>query len=339
MDNNKNNLSANNFNSEFDANSDLDILFKEALQNHAVPAEDHVWRRIQHGLADKQNEKVVPISKRSYLPIWSAVTGIAASLLIWAVFFNSSDSINSITHSTTIANSSQIEIKKELNNSKNRIALHSDIKNGINNSEKNQEIQKIDATSSTLIASKKQQIPPTITIKRAVSKNQNVKGINTQNHIDRAVASLEKDQTKIKNQSIKGKMDDKKFINPSTHISQNVWASDFVVQSSDISPSLKKEKNSEDIHQLNLDNQTVAITIKVGRNGNSNYTTSQATGFDTYQNASQFDKAKTVLKEVWNLKSGKKVNLQNILPNNENETTTIKKTTTQSSANNEIQAD
>jgi len=58
MDNQKNNFSGNDFNSD----SELDLLFKAALQNHAVPTEDHVWRRIQHGLADKKGE-AAPITK------------------------------------------------------------------------------------------------------------------------------------------------------------------------------------------------------------------------------------------------------------------------------------
>jgi hypothetical protein len=343
MDNQKNNLSGNNF--EFDKNSDLDLLFKKALQSHAVPTEDHVWRRIQHGLADKKaaakGGEVIPITKsitkRSYLPLWSAVSGVAASLLIWAIFFTPSNSTDVGINS--IANSSQTGISNDLKNTGNIASLNSDKNSLINSLENNQEIQNTEATSLNVIASKKKQILPTINIKNTAFKSQNVKGINTQNHIDRAVASLEKDQTKIKNQKSQDKMNDKTFTNPSTHISDNVWTSDFVVQSSDIPTSLKKEATSAETHQLNLDNQTVAITIKVGKNDNSNYTISQATGFDTNQNPSQFDKAKSVLKEVWNLKTGKKINLQNILPNNENEKATDKTTTNQSSSKNEIQAD
>lgn len=324
MDNQKN---------KFNSDSDLDLLFKEALQNHAVPTEDHVWRRVQHGLADKKGETLAPITKsitkRSYLPIWSAVSGVAASLLIWAVFFNPSTSNNVDINSNTIANSSQTEIVNDLNGAENIASLNSDFESNKNSLEN----QNTDATSSKIIVSNKQ-IPPTINNKNTVSKNQAVKGVNSQKHIDRAVASLEKDQTKIKNQESQDKMNDKTFTNPSTHISQNVWASDFVVHSS--SPSLKKEKQNSDTHQLDLDNQTVAITIKVGNN-ESYGNTSQATGFDTNQNPSQFDKAKSVLKEVWNLKSGKKVNLQNILPNNEK--ATEKTTTNQSNQNNDIQAD
>ncbi|WP_375562705.1 hypothetical protein ACE193_09265 [Bernardetia sp. OM2101] len=331
MDNQKNN---------FNSDSDLDLLFKEALQNHTVPTEDHVWRRVQHGLADKKGETTPitkSITKRSYLPLWSAVSGVAASLLIWAIFFNPSTSNNVDINSNTIANSSQTEIANDLNGSEGIASLNSDFesesdKNSFINKEEN---QNTDATSSKIIASNKQ-IPPTINNKNTASKNQHVKGINPQKHIDRAVASLEKDQTKIKNQKSQEKMNTNTFTNPSTHISQNVWASDFVVQSSTTSTSLKKETNSADTHQLNIDNQTVAITIKVGNNDYST-TTSQATGFDANQNPSQFDKAKTVLKEVWNLKSGKKVNLQNILPNNEK--ATEKTTTNQSNQNNEIQAD
>ncbi len=309
MDNQKNNFSGND--------SDLDLLFKTALQNHAVPTEDHVWRRIQHGLADKST--VIPIAKRSYLPIWSALSGVAASLLIWAIFFTSSSQEH--TNTNTIAKSDKIETKTPLDF----------------NFKKNQKNKNIEATSSNIIASKKQQIPPTITIKNIAHKNQNVKSINTQKQIERAVASLEKDQTKIKNQKSEDKINEKTFTNPSTHIAQNVWASDFVVQNSNTSTSLKKEATNTDTHQLNIDNQTVAITIKVGKNDNSSNNASQATGFDT--NPSQLDKAKSVLKEVWNLKTGKKVNLQKILPNNENEKATQKTTTNQSNQDNEIQAD
>lgn len=327
MDNQKN---------KYNSDSDLDLLFKEALQNHAVPTEDHVWRRIQHGLADKKGETTPltkSITKRSYLPIWSAVSGVAASLLIWAVFFNSSHQNNVDIHSNTLANSSQTEIVNDLKGSENRASFHSDKNSLLNNSEDKEKNQNTDATSSNVIASKKQ-IPPTITNKNTVSKNQALQGINPQKHINRAVASLEKDQTKIKKQEAEEKMNNKTFINPSTHIADNVWASDFVVQSS--SSSLKKQTTSADTHQLNLDNQTVAITIKVGNNDYST-TTSEATGYEANQNPSQFDKAKSVLKEVWNLKSGKKVNLQNILPNNEK--ATDKTTTNQSNQNNEIQAD
>ncbi|WP_338768704.1 hypothetical protein WAF17_08350 [Bernardetia sp. ABR2-2B] len=328
MDNQKNKFSTNN------SDSDLDLLFKEALQNHAVPTEDHVWRRIQHGLADKKGT-VAPITKsitkRSYLPLWSAVSGVAASLVIWAVFFNPSTSNNVDINSNTIANSSQTEVVNDLNE-KNRVTSVTS-NSSINDLENKKENQNTDATSSKVIASNKQQIPPTINTKNTVSKNQGVKGINSQKHIERAVASLEKDQTKIKNQESQDKINDKRFTNPSTHISDNVWASDFVVHSSN--PSLKKEKQNSDIHQLNIDNQMVAITIKVGNNesyGNA----SQATGMEKNQNSSQFDKAKNVLKEVWNLKTGKKVNLQNILPNNEKAN---ENTTNQSNQNNEIQAD
>lgn len=321
MDNQKNKFPTND--------SEFDTLFKEALQNHAVPTEDHVWRRIQHGLADKKGETPITktITKRSYLPLWSAVSGVAASLLIWAVFFAPSTSNNIEINSNTIANSSQTEITKELNTTNSVASANSNSASSV--LENNQEIQNTGATASTIIASKKQQIPPTITIKNTSVIHQ-VK--NNTLDIRAAVASLEKDQTKIKNQESQDRMNDKTFINPSTHISQNVWASDFVVHSSDISTSLKKEKSSTTTHQLNLDNQTVGITIKVGNNEG----TSQATGFDTNQNPSQFDKAKNVLKEVWNLKSGKKVNLQNILPNNEKSN---EKSTNQSSQNNEIQAD
>lgn len=328
MDNQKNNFSGND--------SDLDFLFKEALQNHAVPTEDHVWRRIQHGLADKKGE-VAPITKtiakRSYLPIWSAVSGVAASLLVWAVFFAPSTQ-NGLNNSNTVANSNKTEVVNDLNNTENSIPVLVDNShdNSQNNSENREEIQNTEATSQQVIASKKQQIPPTITIKKTPSKNK-IKNID----INEAVASLEKDQTKIKNQNAQDKINDKTFINPSTHISDNVWASDFVVQSSSF--STKKEKNSADTHQLNIDNQTVAITIKVGKNENMMNTTSQATGFDASENPSQLDKTKSILKEVWNLKTGKKVNLQNILPNNENEKATEKTTTNQSNQNNEIQAD
>ena len=328
MDNQKNKFSTNN------SDSDLDLLFKETLQNHSVPTEDYVWRRIQHGLADRKGAEISPITKsiikRSYLPIWSAVTGIAASLLIWAIFFTPSTSNNVELNSTTIANSSQIETAKDLNTSSitsKEIASLSSDKEIVNNNLKIKENQNTEATSSNLIASKKQQKKPTINKINTPSKNK----INPNTSIDEVVASLEKDQTKNRNRNSQDKINSKTFTNPSTHISQNVWASDFVVQSSN-SSSLKK--SNTDTHQLNLDNQTVAITIKVGKNDNLN-STSQATGFDTIQNPSQFDKAKNVLKEVWNLKTGKKVNLQNILPNNENE----KSTTNQSSLNNEIQAD
>jgi hypothetical protein len=326
MDNQKNKFFKTN------SDSDLDLLFKEALQNHTVPTEDHVWRRIQHGLADKKGvtTPTKSITKHSYLPIWSAVTGIAASLLIWVIFFAPSTSNNTEINSNTVANSSQKEIVKESNTINNVASVTSN--SSMNSSENNQENQNIDATSLHVIASKKQQIPPTINIKNTSSINK-IKNID----INEVVASLEKDQTKIKNQKSQDKMNDKTFTNPSTYISQNVWASDFVVHNSDISTSLKKEATSTDTHQLNLDNQTVAITIKVGKNDYST-STSQATGLDTNQNPSQFDKAKSVLKEVWNLKSGKKVNLQNILPNNENEKAT-EKTTNSSNSNNEIQAD
>ncbi|PIY11352.1 MAG: hypothetical protein COZ18_04155 [Flexibacter sp. CG_4_10_14_3_um_filter_32_15] len=326
MDNQKNNFSGNDFNSD----SELDLLFKAALQNHAVPTEDHVWRRIQHGLADKKGEAAPitkTIAKRSYLPIWSALSGIAASLLVWAVFFAPSDS-NDI-NTNTIANSDKTELTNDLNKTENSILVLAE--NSENKKEKNQNSE---ATSSNAIASTKQQIPPTINKINTVSKTQKVKEIISQNPIEKAVASLEKDQTKIKNQKSQDKMNDKTFTNPSTHIADNVWASDFVVQNSDF--STKKEKNSTSTHQLNLDNQTVAITVKVGNNENM-MNTSQATGFDTNENPSQFDKAKNVLKEVWNLKTGKKVNLQNILPNNEK--ATEKTTTNQSNQNNEIQAD
>jgi hypothetical protein len=339
MDNQKNKFSTNS------SDSDLDLLFKEALQNHAVPTEDHVWRRIQHGLADKKGE-VAPITKsitkRSYLPLWSAVSGVAASLLIWAVFFNPSNQNNIDINSNTIANSSQTEIVNDKNvslkNTESIASLNfeseSDKNSSIENAENNlnnKKIQNTDATSSNVIASNKQ-IPPTINTKNTSVTHQ-VK--NNTLDIRAAVASLEKDQTKIKNRNSQDKMSDKTFTNPSTHIAHNVWTSDFVVQNSDISTSLKKGTTSADTHQLNLDNQTVAITIKVGKNDYST-TTSQATGFDTNQNPSQFDKAKSVLKEVWNLKSGKKVNLQNILPNNEKAN---ENTTNQSNQNNEIQAD
>ncbi len=322
MNNQKNTFSENNFNSD----SNLDFLFKEALQNHGVPTEDHVWRRIQNGLADKKTV-TQPITKHSSLPIWSAVTGIAASLLIWAVFFGNSNQneLNNVD-TNSVATTSKTEIVKKLNKTENNVI--SNTNSILENTENNQSTE---ATSSKVIASNKQQIPPTITIKNTTAK----KSIAI-NSIDKnkVVASLEKDQTKIKKSQ--DKINEKTFINPSTHISENVWASDFVVQNSNY--STKKETQNTTTHQLNLDNQTVAITIKVGKNdmySTTDITTSQATGFDENQNPSQFDKAKTVLKEVWNLKSGKKVNLQNILPNNENE----KATTNPSSSNNEIQAD
>jgi len=247
--------------------------------------------------------------------------------LVWAVFFAPSDS-NDI-NTNTIANSDKTELTNDLNKTENSILVLAE--NSENKKEKNQNSE---ATSSNAIASTKQQIPPTINKINTVSKTQKVKEIISQNPIEKAVASLEKDQTKIKNQKSQDKMNDKTFTNPSTHIADNVWASDFVVQNSDF--STKKEKNSTSTHQLNLDNQTVAITVKVGNNENM-MNTSQATGFDTNENPSQFDKAKNVLKEVWNLKTGKKVNLQNILPNNEK--ATEKTTTNQSNQNNEIQAD
>lgn len=337
MDNQKNNFSGNDFNSD----SELDLLFKEALKNHAVPTEDHVWRRIQHGLADKKGETAPitkTIAKRSYLPIWSALSGIAASLLVWAVFFAPSNSNDLDTN--MIANSDKSEIVTDLNKTESIASVNSN--SLLNDLEKNnEENQNSEATSSNVVASTKQQIPPTINKINTVSKIQKLKGVIPPNSIEQAVASLEKDQTKIKNQKSQDKINDKTFVNPSTHIADNVWASDFVVQSSNYgsNSSLKKEKNSADTHQLNLDNQTVAITIKVGKNENMMNTTSQATGFEANQNPSQFDKAKNVLKEVWNLKSGKKVNLQNILPNNENEKATDKTTTNQSNQNNEIQAD
>lgn len=338
MDNQKNNLSGNNF--ELDKNSELDVLFKKALQNHAVPTEDHVWRRIQHGLvdkklADKKGETSAPITKsitkRSSLPIWSALSGIAASFLIWALFFAPSNSTDLENNPNTIANSDKIEIVDELNKTENTIPVLVD--NSQNNSENKEannkeKNQNTDATSLQVIASKKQQIPPTITIKNTPSKNK-IKTID----INEAVASLEKDQTKNKNSQ--DKVGDKTSMTPSTHISDNVWASDFVVHNPTI--SIKKAKNNADIYQLNLDNQSVAITIKVGKN--ENFDTSQATGFDANTNSSQFDKAKNVLKEVWNLKTGKKVNLQNILPNNENEKASDKTITNPSNQNNEIQAD
>ncbi|WP_338792836.1 hypothetical protein [Bernardetia sp. MNP-M8] len=328
MDNQKNNFSGND--------SDLDLLFREALQNHAVPTEDHIWRRVQHGLADKKEETLTPITKtitkRSYLPIWSAVSGVAASLLIWAVFFTPSDSNNINTN--RIADSDKVEIVTDFDKTEGIASVNSSLKELEKNNEK---IQHTEATSSNVVASDKQQIPPTINKINTVSKTQKIKGVIPQNHIEKAVASLEKDQTKIKNHNSQDKMNTKAFTNPSTHISENVWASDFVVHNSN--SSLKKEKQNSDIHRLNVDNQTVAITIKVGKNENMMNATSQATGFDTNQNPSQFDKAKTVLKEVWNLKSGKKVNLQNILPNNENEKATQKTTTNQSDQNNETQAD
>lgn len=323
MDNQKNNFSENNF--ELNKNSELDMLFKKALQNHAVPAEDHVWRRIQHGLSDKKGETQMPSAKRSYLPIWSAVSGIAASLLIWTIFF-APVAQNDETHSTALAKAEKVEPIKESNKEQNQFANLAA-----------QEIvspnQTTDATSSNQIASQ-EQIPPTITIKNTVSKHQTIKSHIDKNHIERAVASLEKDQTKIKNQQVKDKLNDKTFTNPSTYIAENVWASDFVVQNSDVS-TLKRNQSNSATHQLNLDNQTVAITIKVGRNEG----TSQATGFDANTTPSQLDKAKNVLKEVWNLKTGKKVNLQNILPNNENEKATEKTTTYQTTQNDEIQAD
>ena len=346
MDNQKNNFSQDS-NFEFDKNSELDVLFRNTLKNNSIPTEDHVWRRIKHGLADKKGETPITktITKRSYLPVWSAASGIAASLLVWFLFF--APSTKNDLNTNSIANSDKIEIGNELNkNETENLALADNSQSQVNsesysanNAEKNnQKIQNEEATSSNAVASKVQQTPSTITIKNTVPDN----------HSDRAVASLEKDQTRIKKQEIpqraNQKVNTKTFDNPSTQIAENVWTSDFVVHNSNYSSSfsVKKEKNNADIHQLNLDNQTVAITIKVGKNDNM-MSAGQSAGFDANQNSSQFDKAKSVLKEVWNLKTGKKVNLQNILPNNENENqnekATDKTTTTQSNSHHEIQAD
>ncbi len=327
MDTQKNNFSGNNFNSD----SELDLLFKKALKNHSVPTEDHVWRRINHGLTDKKAAVVTKsITRRSSLPIWSAVSGVAASLLIWALFFTPSTQNSLDKNSTTLANSDKTEVATGLNNTENIASSK------IQNNQNIEENQNTEATSSKAFASNQQQIPPTITKNNTVLENQSVKGVkngNAQNHIDEAVASLEKDQTKNKNRISQDKASTRTFTNPSTQISENVWTSDFVVHSSN--SSLKKENPNADVHTLNLDNQSVAITIKVGKN--ENYNAGQ-TGFDANQNPSQFDKAKNVLKEVWNLKTGKKVNLQNILPNNENENNN-EKTNNQSNSTNEIQAD
>ncbi|WP_291726073.1 hypothetical protein [Bernardetia sp.] len=301
MDNQKNNFFGNNQN----ADTELDTLFREVLQHHSVPTDDHVWRRIQNGLADKEVAPITKtITKRTYLPIWSAVSGVAASLLIWAIFFAPSTT-EIVEDNSTTANTNKVEIKDKSIDEENKnsqvAAISSD--ESLGKAEKNnQEIQNIEATSSKVVASNKQTKRPTITIKQTV----------TQKHIEQAVASMDKDQTKIKKQQAEEEM---RLKSPSTHIADNVWASDFVVQSSDV--SFKKNEKTANVHELNVDNHAVAITVKLGNNeyGSSRHTTD----YNTNQNPSQFDKAKDVLKEVWNFKTGKKVNLQKILPNNENE--------------------
>ena len=120
MDNQKN----KNFGNYKNSDAELDTLFREALKNHSVPTDDHVWRRIQNGLADKEVAPITKtITKRTYLPIWSAVSGVAASLLIWAVFFSPSNPEVTEENTTKIANTNTVETIKEENKNVHDTAL------------------------------------------------------------------------------------------------------------------------------------------------------------------------------------------------------------------------
>lgn len=280
----------------------LDERFRQAAQNYRVPADPQLWKRIQQGIQEQvlvsptiQKEYEKDNKKAFYLPkwsIWSAGISIAASIALWGVFLmNTSDQHmlpNQVATQTTIN-----PIPTHLETSEKVVAETTAItESSSENINANQHAVQRDEKIPLKMANRATYASATTSTKKYPIKPK------------KATQQVAQQQLVADNSTSKtAKLD--------TKIADGVWTSDFVV------------KSDTKHHTPQYEKQTVAITIKVG-NSTSYETSYQANAANSTNEASvfadpnsQFGKAKNVLKEVWNLKTGKKVNLQNILPNNE----------------------